>query len=209
MLERDRITSTMRELARTGLRYRSTVDVLDYWLSELARADDDALPDFDPIDVPRLLSFVYVLEREGNRMRYRVSGESVNQLFGSNHGGKCLDEVVPPAIYTKIAPFFLGVFERVACIFKGHVILPDRGFMEFERLLVPVDRGGAVQLLGSLALSTTAVLQERADLPPRAPQGFNFTQVDLTTVRTIETAIPLDQLPVDDMPYESHHRLLA
>lgn len=147
----------------------------------------------------------------GNPVSHPVSFtlQDVDQLFGSNHGGKCLDEVVPPAIYPKIAPFFLGVFERVACIFKGHVILPDREFMEFERLLVPVDRSGAVQLLGTLALSTTAVLQERADLPPRAPQGFNFTQVDLTTGLTTQTAIPMDQLPVDDMPYASHHRLLA
>jgi|GEM_PF-540348 len=194
----------LRAEARDQLRYAVTVEILDLWLNGAAEQAADGVPGFDPLDAPHLLGFIYILEQDGERMRYRVSGESVNMLFGSNHGGKCLDEVVPTEIYPLVAPYFRDVFNLKACIFKGHVVLSTQRLAEFERLLLPVRRGGKIQVLGTLALSTSAPLRTDASVPPRADQGFNFTQIDLITGDCARSGIPLANLPVEQLPFESH-----
>ncbi len=150
-----------------------------------AQGADPGFPEFDPVDVPRLLPFLYLLERDGARLRYRVAGENVNRLFGSQLTGRHLDEVVPAASYQVVAPYFHGVFEGQPCLFKGSIVLPQREFMEFERLLLPVTRQGRRLLLGLAGFSTTATL--RSDPPDHPGPGFHFHTVGLHN-GTVESA---------------------
>lgn len=190
----DRIARDLGALSAANIRYQPTSLVLDYWLRMLVATGSGALPGFDPLDVPTLLPHIYLLQRHGDRLRYRVSGEAVNDLFGSNHTGKHLDAVVPPEIYPHVAPYFMAVFERKVCIFKGHVLLAGRDYLEFERVLLPIERNGEVHLLGSLALSSTSPLRkERAVAPPPAP-GFHFTLYDLGSGTTDTSRITLAPL---------------
>ena len=172
--------TTLLALKDRLLRFEPTARVLDHWL---ARQELGALRpfDFDPVAVPSVLPFVYLLERLGDRLRYRVSGEEVNRLFGSNHTGLHLDEVVPPEVYPVVAPYFLRVFDPALCIFKGRVVLPDRDYLEFERVLMPVRHNGRLHLLGCLALSGGSPLRRDGIVVEEIGPGFDFTVFDLAT----------------------------
>jgi len=173
------ITRQVADSSDMLIRYEKTAQIVAHWAS-LSDADGVGdIPAFDPVSVPRLLPFIYLLQRSGDRLRYRVSGEEVNRLFGSSHTGRYLDEVVPPEIYPDVAPFFFSVLEGNVGIFKGHVRVPGRQHMEFERVLLPIRRKGEIQLLGTLAMSTTSELRRDRPPPPAAGPGFHFHLLNL------------------------------
>jgi hypothetical protein len=176
--------SSLLEAGERKLRYKNSMRLLDYW------ANEGGQQQFDPIDVPALLPNLYLLEAIGARFHYRVSGEAVNSLFGSQHRGKFLDEVVPEAIYPTVAPFFQSVARNEsAFFFQGRVAISNRDFLFFERLILPVQRGGNTMVVGCLSLSNTD--KKRPESEPEA-RGYDFTVVDRTTgtVREIAHDIP-------------------
>jgi hypothetical protein len=175
------------------LRYDPTVGILNHWISEQATAGVYQPIVLEPSAIARYLPYIYLLERLGDRLRYRVSGEEVNRLFGSNHGGKFLDEVVPQGAYALIRPYFFGVFKPTVCIFKGRVTLPDKEFLEFERLLLPVLHRDRLHLLGCLSLSSTSRPREDGLVIDPVGPGLNFTVFDLAT-RTVERS-RIDYVP--------------
>ena len=181
MLDSAAIRQILQSIAHEQIRYAPTYAVLQHWLASLASGTGGEIPGFDPMEAPRLLPYLYLLEKQGNRLKYRVSGEEVNRLFGSNHAGRYLDEVVPAPVYAEVSPFFLDVFLLKACIFKGHVVLPDKEYMEFERVLLPTVRRGALHMLGTLALSIGSPMRDVEPIPDPVGPGFHFTQVDLRT----------------------------
>ncbi|WP_420565607.1 PAS domain-containing protein [Thalassobaculum sp.] len=197
---------TLLALCRQRLRFQPTLAIAELWISSLLTAPTGDLPGFDPLDAAPLLPHLYLLDRDGDALRYRVSGESVNDLFGSSHTGKTLRDVVPSGIYDLVAPYFRDVFDLKACIFKGHVIHRGYSAAEFERLLLPVRRNGALQLLGVLALSTTCAPRTDGAAPAPVENGFHFTQFALSDGTVTETHIPLRELPVDELPFKEHVR---
>lgn len=185
--------NTLATLRDRLLRFQPTVRILNYWMSQ--QSPETLRPfDFDPVAVPSVLPFVYLLERDGDRLKYRVSGEEVNRLFGSNHSGKYLDEVVPPEIYGLVGRYFLRVFDPAICIFKGWVVLPDRDFLEFERVLMPVRHNGRPHLLGCLALTGSSELRADGVTVDEIGPGFDFTVLDLAA-GTVEHS-RVDTVPV-------------
>lgn len=180
---------TLSDIRDRLLRFRPSVAMLDYWAAAQDRERPLASVAFDPIDIPALLAHVYLLERVGDRLRYRVSGEEVNRLFDSNHRGRFLDEVVPPDVYPIVAPYFLRVFDGTLCVFKGKVVLPNKEFLEFERVLLPVEHRGARHLLGCLALSNSCALRDDGVTVDECARGFAFTVVDIAGGRADATRI--------------------
>ncbi|WP_323795031.1 PAS domain-containing protein [Nisaea sp.] len=181
------ILDKVRSLSVKLVRYEKTAQILHHWIDLSGAEGTGIVPRFDPIAVPSLLPFVYLLQRNGDRLKYRVSGEEVNRLFEQNHTGRYLHEVVPNEIYGEVAPYFFSVFDPCICIFRGRVLLPDREYMSFERVLLPVMRNGEIQLLGTLALSSTTPL--RTDMEPSAAPGpgLHFTLIDLESGK-VETS---------------------
>ncbi len=164
-------------------RFSNTLTLLEYWLSKQPeRSGMDASPlvpaDFDPVDVPTLLPYLYLLEKRDNRLRYRVSGETVNQLFGQQHTGAYLDTVIPPKLYPIVVPHILRVLDGAWLLLQGHVTQPEKKYVEFERLFLPVRRKSGIQVLGCQFLSITANYRE--DPPPlQRPDHYNFYSTDL------------------------------
>lgn len=194
-------------LCRQRLRYKPTLEIAELWASSAMQVPPGALPGFDPLDAAKLLTHLYILERDGDALRYRVSGEAVNELFASSHIGKTLNDVVPAAIYRLVSSYFHDVFALKACIFKGYIIHSGHSPAEFERLLLPVRRNGTIQLLGVLSLSTTSGVRTGNVVPAPVERGFHFTQFALADGTVTETAIPLEDLPVEDLPFKEHLRL--
>ena len=179
------------------LRYRNSLRLFDLWRRDGYGAH------FDPIDAPDLLPHLYLLELESDRaggaerLRYRVSGGAVNALFGSEHTGKTLDQVVPPRLYPSVAPYFLSVARGESlCVFQGRVVLPDREFHFFERLLLPIRRRGRPMLLGCLSLSDLD--EKRPGGSPEAA-GYHFYSLQLADGAEAEAALPIKTLDREDM----------
>jgi len=160
---------------RAALRFRPSLEVLAYWRDN--RVGDTGSAAIDPIDLGPILPYLYLLERDGDRLRYRVSGDRVNQLFTSEHTGKFLDEVVPAEVYRVVGPYFLEVFEGTIVLFKGHVVLPGKEYIEFERVLMPVSIRGEPRLLGCLSMSSTARIL--AGAAPEVAPGFHFYRMSV------------------------------
>ncbi|MDF1747979.1 MAG: PAS domain-containing protein, partial [Alphaproteobacteria bacterium] len=127
-----------------------------------------------------LLPNLYLLEKIDNRLKYRVSGENVNSLLGYQITGRYLDEVVPPHLYKITSSYFFNVFKDTLVIFGGMIVLPNKEYLEFERVLLPVRRKGQIRLLGMLSLTDTARLRHDAP-PPRPAGGYTFHIQDLAT----------------------------
>lgn len=179
------------------LRYRNSLRLFDLWRRDGFGAH------FDPIDAPDLLPHLYLLEREPgpegapDRLRYRVSGGAVNALFGAEHTGRTLDQVVPARLYPLVAPYFLSVARgETVCVFQGRVVLPDREFHFFERLLLPIMRRGQPMLLGCLSLSDLD--EKRPGGSPEAA-GYHFYTLNLSDGAEAEAALPIKTLDRKDM----------
>lgn len=170
------MTHAFEDLINRIGRFQQSVRFVQYWSAKASAGDSSVFPDFDPLDIPDLLPFLYMLERKDDRLRYRVSGDNVNSLFQSEHTARFFDEVVPPEAYKVVAPYFFSVLDGKCCVFKGFVILPNKTFMEFERILVPITRHDRPLLLGCASFSTTATL--RRDAPEEPKPGYNFHTLD-------------------------------
>ena len=167
------LSSKIRGLSAELVRYEKTAQILEHWITIGNPEQAGQPPLFDPVEIPRLLPFVYLLQRNGDRLRYRVSGEEVNRLFGQNHIGRHLDEVVPADIYTHVSPYFFRVFDPSICIFSGHIVLPEREHLEFERVLLPVMRSRKSSSLHPF-LSTTSPLPNRSGTGRCTGPGLSF-----------------------------------
>ncbi|HVC51616.1 MAG TPA: PAS domain-containing protein [Stellaceae bacterium] len=72
----------------------------DYWLKKAAWRQMPRRADIDPVDIPRLLPDVMLVDvAEGGRYRYRLIGTSNAQAHGMNATGRYLDEVLPGREY--------------------------------------------------------------------------------------------------------------
>jgi hypothetical protein len=71
-----------------------------YWRGKAAGRAMPARADIDPIDIPRLLPDVMLVERlEDGRYRYRLIGTENARAHGINATGRFLDEVLPGPEY--------------------------------------------------------------------------------------------------------------
>ncbi len=175
------ITPLTALVERIG-RFQESLEITAHWAAaanDAATSSDPGFPDFDPEDTPELAAGLSLLERTGNRLRYRLTGDAVGRLFAVQHTGRHLDEVVPAESYRMIAPYFYRAFNPRPCLFKGTITLPEEASIEFERILLPVTRGGRRLLLSVASFSGSATL--RADPPPDPGPGFHFHTVELAT----------------------------
>lgn len=63
-----------------------------YWLSKTVDDRIPALADIDPVDIPKLLSSIAVLDRVGGDFRFRLLGEGVHPPHGYRLKGRMLRE---------------------------------------------------------------------------------------------------------------------
>lgn len=191
-----KIFDSFAALVEPNCRYAETLSLLQYWEDRFQQTSLEhqtvTAPELDPLDIPHLLPYIYLLEWEGDRLVYRIAGENVNGLFSRQLTGRYFDEVVPKEPYKVVFPYFKAVFDMKATLFKGRIILRGREFMDFERLMLPVTRNAKVMLLGCAAFSTTA--RVRPNPPPEPESGFHFQSLDLKTGEV--TSDSVDMTPV-------------
>ena len=80
------------------IRNRALQHLVAYWFDKRCGRLMPALTDIDPTEIPSVLCKIWLCDylSESGRFRYRLAGEEINDFWGFNLGGKCLDEIVPP-----------------------------------------------------------------------------------------------------------------
>ena len=120
---------------------------LKYWLSLKRKEDLPGRQHFDPLDIPDLMSRVWMLDvlREPLRFRYRLAGTKEVETLGREVTGKMFDEVHSHR-YNRIVGRLSEVVHRgVATYRKGKIIaLPRKEYVVMENCLVPMARDGAI-----------------------------------------------------------------
>lgn len=132
-----------------------TAALLDYWLSKRRDGVMPARADLDPLDIPKLLPHIMIMEVEAGtgRMRFRLVGTRVVTMFGADNTGKYLDEVdfgeQRPAIMESYETALSGAAPHHR---RMEFINKDGVRFDMERLILPLspDGGQTVDRLISL-----------------------------------------------------------
>jgi hypothetical protein len=118
-----------------------------YWARIAAGRPMPRRADLDPVDIPRLLPFVMLVEVHGpGRYRYRLIGTANDEEHGMSATGRWLDEVLPGADYSR---HILGLYDECVTarrpLYSEIVYLsPSRGNVErhLKALFLPLSEDG-------------------------------------------------------------------
>jgi len=135
-------------------------DLNNYWRAKCA---GDRLPsrqDIDPVDIPKLLPTVYLIdiERETTppRFRFRLLGNVITEMFQRNSTGKWLDEIYDAEFYHHISTDYLNIIrtkQPSSAVLNMPVV--GREYIKYERLVCPLASDGETvdSLIGVIAFS--------------------------------------------------------
>jgi hypothetical protein len=98
-----------------------------YWRGKAADRRMPRRADIDPIEIPRLLPHVRLIDVVGpGRYRYRLVGTEIQTFHGSNPTGRYVHEVLAGPIGARVvAVYDECVRDRRAIYFENEVVAPD------------------------------------------------------------------------------------
>jgi hypothetical protein len=141
---------TPPELQDPGLRL-----LYDYWL-ELAGAADGLPPvqSFDPLNLPKLLPNLWIIEVEPatRRFRMRLTGENINAIYGRSIAGQYFQDVFQPGDVEIIVARYTRALSEPAIFHAGGMVYAAGGNLTVgERLGLPMlgREGRTSTLLGA------------------------------------------------------------
>lgn len=151
--------SFSRRLAHHGMAI-----LCDYWIRLGGGTRVPAYRDFDPLAVHRVLPDLQLTRREaGGRHRIGRTGAGVVDLMARDNTGKCLDEVLPGALYASRAMFYDGALgSGLPVAFRTFLVVQGRQHRFSKRLLLPfIDEGPDPDVVVAMMLA--------AELSPGEP----------------------------------------
>lgn len=135
-----------RALSPARMRSPLVRDAYAYWVG---KKNGDRLParaDIDPVDIPRILPHISLVEREAEtgRYRYRLFGSALVDILGREPTGKYLDEIYPDFEQSESRRYRDQVFEMGKPshrIGRPSLRFP-KDFVTVERLYLPLAEDG-------------------------------------------------------------------
>jgi hypothetical protein len=122
-----------------------TQELMDYWLRLRADRRMPSRRDLDPLDIPKLLPGVLLLdvEHETHRLRFRLVGTRITELYGSDFTGQYLDNTFFGRHRDKVVDDYEQVM-REGIPHHCWMEFTNRDGLEFkmERLILPLSRDG-------------------------------------------------------------------
>ncbi len=118
--------------------------LLDYWTGKREQRLMPDRSDVDPIDIPKLLPDIGLLDviDGGRRFYFRVVGSNINRSFGHDYTGHYLDDVAPigysqfiTLLYRKVVQTRCPVYSLGKCRYR------DSSVRSIQRLLLPLTKG--------------------------------------------------------------------
>lgn len=150
--------------------------LLAYWRAKCAGRRMPKRSDINPAEIPRLLSVLTMIDRVGERFRFRLVGTAIVEAIGADPTGQFIDELLPPARLASATHFYRRVFdERRPLRNRAGLGTGDDLKVIASRLAVPLSedgvtvnialtgmilQGGWYSLRGSLAGATSHVIHE-------------------------------------------------
>ena len=122
-------------------------EIVAYWRSFY---HDSVLPDrqeTDPIEFPRHLSGISLLDVERNpwRFRFRLLSDDLVDHHGANLIGRWMDDVFPHFLGTRTELDLIATAESQAPVYRrGKPLMTyEKAFVEIERIPLPFCNSGA------------------------------------------------------------------
>jgi hypothetical protein len=116
------------EIASTPITDDRIQQAYDYWRRIAAGRAMPARKDLDPVDIPRLLPYVMLVEVEGpGRFRYRLIGTAIAQEQGVNATGRYVGEAIKNPEYRVHG---LSLYEQ--CVRERRPIYSESLFLSSE-----------------------------------------------------------------------------
>ena len=169
-------------------------EILRFWLERRPGGGVPTRRSIDPAGIPPHLLphlFLYAREQDG-RFCCRLIGTELVRVFGGNETGRCLDELLPPAVARQRARLFRQTLDTGRPIYyRGLAVMPGGKQRRYGRILLPVgSRGGAADQVFGMARYGPAEAPLPADIAQRAyatPTQIVFAaEQDLVPVRADE-----------------------
>ncbi|WPZ32839.1 PAS domain-containing protein [Thalassobaculum sp. OXR-137] len=153
--------------ALSGERMQSPIvrDAYAYWAGKRRGCLLPARADIDPVDIPRLLPHVSLVEREAatGRYRYRLFGSALVEILGREPTGKYLDEIYPDFESSESRRYRDQVFEMGKPshrIGRPSLRFP-KDFVSVERLYLPLaEDGRRVNMVMGVLVSSMDTLDD-------------------------------------------------
>ena len=177
---------TQPDIQDPGLRL-----LCEYWC-DLAEAADGlpAVQGFDPLHLPRLLPNVWIIEVEpaSRRFRMRLTGESINAIYGRSIAGLYFNDVFQPGDSEIIAARYSRALREPAIFHaSGSVYAAGGNLTVGERLGLPMlGREGRTNTLHGATVyrnpleKMTAVRLSNADPYFHRIRAANHSAVEIT-----------------------------
>ena len=117
--------------------------LFDYWTQKKGDRRVPSRSDIAPEEIVDVLPWVLIMERVGERIRYRLVGDEVRQFYGDKLIGKYLDEID----LDHISAAYVDEYERAARDFvpvaRKWIFTKLSGrHLEYERLILPLSADG-------------------------------------------------------------------
>lgn len=119
--------------------------LIGYWIDKRMPRAMPSRGEIDPVEIPWALSWIWLCDYlpADRRFRFRLAGEQVNDFWGSNIGGRYLDEIVPEDQASAADAFLHSATDGPAIVHdRGQILLEDEVFATGERIVLPLSEDG-------------------------------------------------------------------
>jgi hypothetical protein len=113
-----------------------------YWLSKKHGRKEPLRTDILPEEITDILPWVFLMERVGHRLRYRLVGEEFREIYGAKLIGMYMDEVD----LDHVSAAYIGEYDTAEkegpIVRKWSFTKLDGRHVEYERLIMPLSKDG-------------------------------------------------------------------
>ncbi|MGC2411407.1 MAG: PAS domain-containing protein [Stellaceae bacterium] len=117
----------------------------NYWKSRCRNREMPSRRDIDPIDVPRLLPFIFLVDvlNDPRDFRFRLTGTHFRDFVGTEITGLMISEVFPPAFAAEVHHHWSNCVDRRApAVGSGKLWVAERSHVEWEGIVLPLSPDG-------------------------------------------------------------------
>jgi hypothetical protein len=145
-----------------------------YWQGKRAGRAMLTRADIDPVEIPRLLPHIILIEvaEGGRRFRFRLVGTAIIQAAGTELTARYLDEVLPDPDYkAHVLSLYRTLMETRRPVYSESEYMSPAGRMDYlcSRLLLPLSSDGGDDIEMVLCGKVFSALPRRQPGRPAAP----------------------------------------
>lgn len=115
----------------------------DYWQAKKGGRRAPSRADIAPEDIVDVLPWVFLMERVGERLRYRLVGDEFRQIYGARLMGMFMDEIDLDHITATYIGEYAQVAESLTPVARKWQFTKNSGrYLDYERLILPLSPDG-------------------------------------------------------------------